>query len=50
METVKEKILLDTSRADADRTHRIGLLLKNQIKLDPLLLSLYGATTGEKFI
>ena len=25
-------------------------LLNNQVKLDPLLLGLYGTTTGEKFI
>ena len=45
-ETVKEKMGLDISSADIDRTHRIGAPPKQS----GLLLSLYGMTNGEKFI
>ena len=51
IQTVKEKMSLDISSADIDRIHRIGApptqpSLNNLVKLDRLLLSLYGTTTG----
>ena len=41
---------LDIFSAHIDRTHWIGAPSKQSVKLDTLLLSLYGTTTGEKFI
>ena len=60
-ETVKNKISSDISAADIDRIHGIGAHpphkplpslcpLSNQVRLDRLLLSLFGTTTGENFI
>ena len=41
IETVKEKMDLDISSADTDRTHLIGVPLKNQAKLDLSLFVLF---------
>ena len=47
LETVKEKMSLDISTADIDRTHRIGAAPKQS---EPLLLRLYSAAAGETFM
>ena len=44
-DTEKEKMGSDILRADIDRTHQLGPLLNNHVKLDLLLLSLYLTTT-----
>ena len=47
IKTVKEKMGLDISSGDIDRTHRIGAPPKQSgKKIDPLLVRLYGTTTG----
>ena len=40
-DTEKEKMGSDILPADIDRTHQLGPLLNNHVKLDLLLLSLY---------
>ena len=50
IKTVKEKMSLDILSADMIESIDLMPLLNNQVKLDLLLLSLFGTTTGEKFI
>ena len=50
IETVKEKMGLDISAADIDRTHQIGAPPKQSGKVSPLLLSLHGTTTRKNLI